>query len=385
MRLLHTSDWHLGRSLHGQSQLDAQAAFVEFLVEVVRDEGIDALVVCGDLYDRAIPPVEAVELFSDTLARIAELRVPTVLISGNHDSPSRLGFGADLIAASGVHLRTDPTAAGHPVVLADQHGDVAIYPIPYLEPELAWVALGAEAPRHEAVLAAAMAQVRLDAARRPPTTRIVTLAHAFVAGAALADVSDSERDISVGGSALASATLFEGVHYAALGHLHQAQQPVPGRVAYSGSPLAYSFSEAHHTKSVSIVDLGAEGVLGVELVACPVVRPLARIEGSLTELLTDAAWAGYEGHWLAVTLTDADTPRDPMDRLRQRFPGVLQLTLAARGRTAAGSYVERLSGLDDLALIARFVEDMWQRPPSDAELDLVRTGLEAERIRELSA
>ena len=125
--------------------------------------------VCGDVYDRAIPPVEAVELFGDALARLAGLGVPTVLISGNHDSPSRLGFGADLIAASGVHLRTDPTTAGHPVVLADEHGDVAIYPLPYLEPELTWVGLGADAARHEAVLAAAMDQVR--ARRRPPVRR----------------------------------------------------------------------------------------------------------------------------------------------------------------------------------------------------------------------
>jgi len=384
MRLLHTSDWHLGRSLHGQSQLDAQAAFVDFLVEVVRDEGIGAVVVCGDLYDRAIPPVEAVVLFSDALERIAALHVPVVLISGNHDSPSRLGFGADLIATSGVHLRTDPAGVGHPVVVADAHGDVAIYPLPYLEPELTWSAVGADAPRHEAVLTAAMAAVRADADRRPATTRSIAIAHAFVAGAAAADISDSERDISVGGSALVSASVFEGVHYAALGHLHRAQQPVPGRVAYSGSPLAYSFSEDHHTKSVSIVDLGRDGVTGLELIPCPVTRPLARIEGSLAGLLTDPKWAAYEGHWLAVTLTDAEAPRDPMDRLRQRFPGVLQLTLAAHRHAASGSYVERLGGLDDLGMITTFVEDMWQRPPSDAELGLLRSGLEAERIRELS-
>ncbi|HEY5153444.1 MAG TPA: exonuclease SbcCD subunit D [Acidimicrobiales bacterium] len=385
MRLLHTSDWHLGRSLHGQSQLEAQAAFVEFLASVVRAEGIGAVVVCGDLYDRAIPPTEAVELFDEALGRLAALQVPVVIISGNHDSPSRLGFGADLIAASGVHLRTDPTGAGHPVVVADEHGDVAIYPLPYLEPELTWAALAATAPRHEAVLVAAMQAVRADAARRPASTRVVTMAHAFVAGARLAEASDSERDISVGGSPLVSASVFDGVHYAALGHLHRAQQPVAGRVTYSGSPVAYSFSEANDTKSVSIVDLGARGVSGIELLPCPVSRPLARLDGSLESFLTDPRWSRYEGHWLAVTLTDAEAPRDPMDRLRQRFPGVLQLTLTARRGTAPGSYVERLAGLDDVGVLSRFVEDMWQRPPSAAELDLLRGGLEAERVREVSA
>jgi len=385
MRLLHTSDWHLGRSLHGQSQLDAQAAFVDFLVGAVRDEGIDAVMVCGDLYDRAIPPVEAVELFDQALGRLAGLNVPVVMISGNHDSASRLGFGADLMAPSGVHLRTDPAHVGSPIMLADAHGDVAIYPLPYLEPELTWSSMGADAPRHEAVLTAAMAAVRADSARRPASTRTIAMAHAFVAGAAMADLSDSERDISVGGSALVPASVFAGVHYGALGHLHRAQQPVPGRVAYCGSPIAYSFSEEHQTKSVSIVELGPQGVTGLELVSCPVLRPLARIQGSLAELLTDPKWAAYEGHWLAVTLTDAEAPRDPMERLRQRFAGVLHLTLAAHGHAAAGSYVQRLAGLDDLALMNQFVEDMWQRPPSAGELDLLRAGLEAQRIRELTS
>ena len=215
------------------------------------------------------------------------------------------------------------------------------------------------------------------------------MAHAFVAGAMAgsdtSDTSDSERDISVGGSALVPASVFAGTHYAALGHLHRAQQPVPGRVAYSGSPIAYSFSEAHQTKSVTIVELDDRGVAGLELVPCPVTRPLARIDGSLDGLLTDPAWAAYEDHWLAVTLTDAEAPHDPMERLRQRFPGVLQLTLATHRSSGPGSYVERLAGLDDLGMITRFVEDMWQRPPSEAELDLLRSGLEAERVRELSA
>lgn len=385
MRILHTSDWHLGRTLHGQSQLEAQAAFIDFLVDVVRDQAIGAVVVCGDLYDRAIPPVEAVELFGDALGRIAASGVPVVLISGNHDSPSRLGFGAGLIAASGVHLRTDPARAGHPVVLADEHGDVAIYALPYLEPELTWTHLGADAPLHEAVLAAAMAAVRADLAHRPSTTRVVTMAHAFVAGAAPAGVSDSERDISVGGSALASTSLFDGVHYAALGHLHRAQQPVPGRVAYSGSPLAYSFSEDHQTKSVSIVELGADGVSSIELIDCPVRRPLARIESSFDELLHSDRWTDHEGHWLAVTLTDAQAPTDPMERLRRRFPGILQLTLVAHQAAASGSYRQRLSGLDDIGMAVHFVEDMWERPPREVELSLLRSGLEAERIREVSA
>ncbi|MGZ7013041.1 MAG: exonuclease SbcCD subunit D [Acidimicrobiales bacterium] len=385
MRILHTSDWHLGRSLHGQSLLEGQAAFVDFLVDVVRTEAIDVVLVAGDLYDRAIPPVEAVELFSRALSRIAALGTPIILTSGNHDSAARLGFGTELIAAAGVHLRTDPARVAEPIVLADHHGPVAIYPLPYLEPELTWSALGAAAARHEAVLAAAMQAVRRDVADRAPGTRVVVMAHAFVAGAAEARPSDSERDISVGGSALAAASVFEGVHYAALGHLHQFQQPVPGRIVYSGSPLAYSFSEEGQTKSVTVVDLAADGSTTLEQIPCPVLRPLARLRGSLHSLLVDERWTAYEHHWLAVTLTDAELPIEPMDRLRARFPGVLQLTVTAHRSGAEGSYVERLEGLDDLGLVGRFIEDMWNRSPSTDELALVRAGFEAQRIREVRA
>jgi exonuclease SbcD len=383
MRILHTSDWHLGRSLHGQSLLEGQAAFVDFLVDVVRDQQIDVVLVAGDLYDRAIPPVEAVELFSDALSRIAAVGTPVVLTSGNHDSAARLGFGHELIAAAGVHLRTDPALVARPVELADAHGPVAIYPIPYLEPELTWSTLGAPAARHEAVLAAAMAAVRDDAARRRGA-RIVVTAHAFVAGVGEARESDSERDISVGGSALAAASIFDGAHYVALGHLHRAQQPMSGRVAYSGSPLAYSFSEAGQTKSVTVVDLAADGATTLEQIPCPVTRPLARLSGPLDELLHDRRYAAYEHHWLSVTLTDDELPREPIERLRARFPGVLQLTVAAHRARAGGSYVQRLEGLDDLALVGRFVEDMWNRPARDDELDLIRAGFEAQRIREVS-
>ncbi len=384
MRILHTSDWHLGRSLHGQSLLEGQAAFVDFLVDVVRSEEIDVVLVAGDLYDRAIPPVEAVELFSQALSRVAALGTPIILTSGNHDSAARLGFGTELIAAAGVHLRTDPSRLAEPVVLADDHGPVLIYPIPYLEPELTWTALGAPAPRHEAVLAAAMDAVRADAAGRAGA-RVVVMAHAFVAGVVEARQSDSERDISVGGSALAAVSVFDGVHYAALGHLHRAQQPLPGRVAYSGSPLAYSFSEEGQTKAVSVVDLAVDGSTTLEQIPCPVLRPLARLSGSLDSLLHDRRFTPYEHHWLAVTLTDEHVPSEPIERLRGRFPGVLQLTVTAHRAGHEGSYVQRLEGLDDLGLVARFIEDMWARPARADELALVQAGFEAQRIREVTS
>lgn len=232
MRLLHTSDWHLGRAFHRVNMLGAQADFVSHLVATVRERGVDAVVVSGDVYDRAVPPLAAVELFDDTLHKLADLGVPTVMISGNHDSARRLGVGAGLIDRAGIHLRTEPSACGTPVIIPDAHGDVAFYGLPYLEPALVKAEFGVEKAGHEAVLAAAMDRVRADLATRAPGTRSVILAHAFVTGG---EASDSERDITVGGVAAVPAGVFDGVDYAALGHLH-GSQTITGRVRYSGSP-----------------------------------------------------------------------------------------------------------------------------------------------------
>jgi exonuclease SbcD len=198
-------------------------------------------------------------------------------------------------------------------------------------------------------------------------------------------VSDSERDIGVGGTALVPASLFEGIHYTALGHLHTFQQPVPDRVVYSGAPLAYSFSEARTTKTVSIVDLAADGTVAVERVTCPVTRPLAALQGTLASLLTDPTWAEYERHWLAVTLTDAEVPSEPMARLRTRFDGILQLTVAARRPAVDGTYEARVSGLDDLAIACRFVEDLRHRPATADERALLQAAFERQRRDELVA
>ncbi|MFD5328839.1 exonuclease SbcCD subunit D [Streptomyces sp. NPDC127092] len=322
MRLLHTSDWHLGRSFHRVALLDAQAAFLDHLAATARDREVDAVLVAGDVYDRAVPPLTAVELFDTALHRLAEAGVPTVMISGNHDSARRLGVGAGLIDRAGIHLRTDPAGVGTPVVLADAHGDVALYGLPYLEPALVREQFGAEKAGHEAVLAAAMDRVRADLATRPDGTRSVVLAHAFVAGG---ETSDSERDITVGGVAAVPAGVFDGVDYVALGHLHGSQTLTP-RVRYSGSPLAYSFSEADHRKTMWLIELGPDGAVDTaERIDCPVPRPLARIRGRLDDLLADPDLARHEESWVEATLTDPVRPAEPMARLAERFPHTLSL------------------------------------------------------------
>ncbi|MFJ4987007.1 exonuclease SbcCD subunit D [Streptomyces sp. NPDC088732] len=377
MRLLHTSDWHLGRSFHRVGLLDAQAAFVDHLVATVRAEGVDAVLVAGDVYDRALPSLPAVELFDRTLHRLAGLGVPTVMISGNHDSGRRLGVASGLIDRAGIHLRTDPAGCATPVVLADAHGPVALYGLPYLEPALVREEFAVERAGHTEVLSAAMARVRADLAGRPTGTRSVVLAHAFVAGGA---PSDSERDITVGGVAAVPAGVFDGVDYVALGHLHGAQT-ITERVRYSGSPLAYSFSEADHRKSMWLVDLGPDGSVAAERVDCPMPRRLARIRGRIDDLLDDPALARHEDAWVEITLTDAFRPHDAMARLRERFPHALALAFEPEraDEDPLASYAERLRGRSDRQIAEDFVAHVRGTAPDTAERAVLRDALDAVR------
>ncbi|MBK3564978.1 exonuclease SbcCD subunit D [Streptomyces sp. MBT62] len=377
MKLLHTSDWHLGRAFHRVNMLGAQADFVTHLVATVREHAVDAVVVSGDVYDRAVPPLAAVELFDDTLHRLADLGVPTVMISGNHDSARRLGVGAGLIDRAGIYLRTEPSACGTPVVIPDAFGDVAFYGLPYLEPALVKAEFGVEKAGHEAVLAAAMERVRADLAGRPTGTRSVVLVHAFVTGG---EVSDSERDITVGGVAAVPAGVFDGVDYVALGHLH-GSQAITGRVRYSGSPLPYSFSEADHRKSMWLVDLDADGTVTAERVDCPVERELARIRGALEDLLDDPELARHEEAWVEATLTDPVRPADPMARLTERFPHTLSLVFDPERSPDDPdvSYARRLAGRSDQEIADDFVAHVRGAGPDDAEQTVLQEAFDAVR------
>lgn len=376
VRILHTSDWHLGRSFHRVGLLEAQARVLDHLVDVVVSEGVDAVVVAGDVYDRALPPVDAVELLDDVLDRLSATSATVLVTSGNHDSAQRLGFGARRSARAGVHLRTRPASAADPVLLEDRHGPVALYGVPYLEPALVADDLGV-ARTHQAVLGAVAGRVRADLARRPAGTRSVLAAHAFVTGG---QVSDSERDVSVGGVGAVSAALFDGIDYVALGHLHGRQQ-VAERARYSGSPVAYSFSEHRHSKGSWLVELGRRGVERVGAVDAPVPRRLAVLRGTLDELLADPRHEAAEGAWCQVTLTDAERPAEPMERLRRRFPHTLQLLFAPEGRRREErSYADRVAGLGDLDLCCSFVDHVRGRAASPQERAVLAAALEQQRL-----
>ncbi len=383
MRILHTSDWHLGRSFHGVGLIEAQASFADHLVATVRAEQVDLVLVAGDVYDRALPPVEAVEVASDLFARLAETGARVVVTSGNHDSPVRLGANARLADAAGVHLRTRWQEVGEPVLVEDRYGTVAVHGLPFLEPDAVRAAWGLPARSHEAALGAALARVHADLDRRGG--RSIVMAHAFVAGSPDAAVrmrSDSERDISVGGVELAPTALFTPFTYTALGHLHGAAELSP-TIRYSGSPLAYSFSEADQVKGSWLLELDASGVAGSDFVEAPVGRRLATVRGELEALLSDPAQAHAEDAYVAVVLTDRVRPLSAMERLRARFPHTLTLAFDPQGAERSRAPIApHVTGRSDLDVALGFVEEVRNLEATTEEALLLQLACDSCRIHQ---
>jgi DNA repair protein SbcD/Mre11 len=386
MRLLHTSDWHIGRSLHGADLLREQEEVLCGLADVVVAESVDVVVVAGDVYDRAVPSADATGVLDRVVGRLLRAGAAVVLTPGNHDSARRLGTFSGLLAAAGLHVRATTAGLDEPVLLRDEHGEVAVYGLPYLEPEIARHELGlggraGTARSHEAVLTEAMERVRRDLFLRPGA-RSVVLAHAFVGGGV---PSDSERDICVGGVDLVPAPVFDGVDYVALGHLHR-PQTLTERLRYSGSPLAYSFGEAGQEKQVWLVDLDATGLAGVRALALPTPRPLTVLTGTLDELLADPAHTAVEEHFVSARLTDEVRPSDPMRQLQTRFPHCVHLEWTGSAGGGDGrSYQERLRGRSDLEVAGEFVTHVRDGVGmSDAERELLVRALGAAAREELA-
>lgn len=379
MRLLHTSDWHIGRTLHGTDLLAEQEDVLGGLAAVVAAESVDLVVIAGDIYDRAVPAADATAVLDRVIGRLLAAGAQVVLTPGNHDSARRLGTFSGLLAAAGLHVRAATPALAEPVLLADEHGEVAVYGIPYLEPEVARHELGlasrgeASVRGHEGVLTAAMERIRGDLFLRPGVRSIV-LAHAFVGGGV---PTESERDICVGGVDLVPAGVFDGVDYVALGHLHRPQTLTP-RLRYSGSPLAYSFGEAGQQKQAWLVELGAEGLGEVRAVPLPAPRQLSVLTGELAELLAAPEHEAAEEHFVSARLTDTVRPADPMRRLRERFPHCVHLEWTGAGAAVDGrSYQERLRGRSDLEVTEEFVDHVRGATASETERDLLVRALAA--------
>lgn len=375
VRVLHTSDWHIGRTFHGADLLTEQEAALTHIAELVDRESVDVVVVAGDIYDRAVPSAEAVRVATAAMTRIRRAGAELVVTPGNHDSAARLGAFAEFAAAGGLHVRATVEGIAEPVVLQDEHGAVAFYGIPYLEPEPSRHALGVpEARGHTGVLGEAMRRVRDDLASRPGT-RSVVLAHAFVTGG---EASESERTIAVGGVEQVPGSVFDGVDYVALGHLH-GPQTLAEHLRYSGSPLAYSFSESRQRKSVWFVDLDAAGLAEVRRHELPVPRPLATLSGELAGLLEDPEHEQWREHFLSITVTDRVRPIDAMRLLQDRFPYAVHMDWRPDGGVAGTElkYAEAVRGRSDIEIARSFLDDCRGAPPTEREERLVHLALEA--------
>lgn len=379
-RLLHTSDWHLGRSLHAESLLEDQAWALERLIALVKDERPDALVLAGDVYDRAVPPTEAVELLDDVLTRLADLGVPVIAVAGNHDSAERLSFGARLLVARGVHLRGDLQRAAEPIELP---GKGVVYALPFVDPDVVrGLEQDEEIRGHAAATERLVARIRAGAARCALPT--VLVAHAFVQGAI--QTPDSERPIVVGTAGSVPPETIAGFDYVALGHLHAPQEVRPG-VRYSGSLLKYSFSEACQEKGVLLVEVerGRAEARGIALGAR---RDVVRLQGTLSELLQRSDLARHESDLVEVTLEDRGYVVDARSKLQARFAHVLNVVRKELAvAPAQGTFGQQVAGAgrDDLKLFESFFETVTGALPGPEHREVFGQALAAIDRRERAA
>lgn len=379
MRILHTSDWHIGRTFHGSSTMDALAEVLDALTEQARENAVDVVIVAGDVFDSATPAGPAYTMLSDALVALNDVGATVIVTSGNHDSAARLGFQARLLR-DGIHVLTDPRAVGVPITVGDVDGPVRFYGIPYLEPAIVRQHWPRSELRTQAqALAHAMDLVR-EGMRATPG-RSVAIAHCFAAG--VDATLGLEREVRQGGLDVVPLSVFDGPDYVALGHIHGRQQ-ISERVRYSGAPLHYSFGEQSKPRGSWLVDLDAEGLAEVRWMELPVPRRLATLTGSLDEILSTENVASHADDWVCAVYTDELAQTEPMRRLRERYPfcALVQHQPEATEEPIGLSYVDRLRGaVTDTERIGAFLEHVRSgHGPTERESELIRQVLD-DRVR----
>lgn len=321
MRIIHTSDWHLGRIFHGIHLTNDQAYILDQFVELVKDSNPDVILVSGDIFDRSVPPTEAVNLLDDVVSRIIlNHGIPIIIIAGNHDSADRLGFGSRLLQKKGLNIFGKFRKSFDQVVLYDQHGPVNFYSLPYVEPATIRDMLEDETIHtHDETMLKLIEYIK---GKMDKKSRNILLAHTFVAGG---EESESERPLSVGGSGIVNAAYFKDFDYVALGHLHKAQKVGTDKIRYSGSLMKYSFSEANHKKTVSIIDIDGEENIAIENIELKPKRDLRKIEGFLEDILQGPQTGENKDDYLMITLKDEGAILDPIGKIRKVYHNVLHI------------------------------------------------------------
>lgn len=320
MKFIHTSDWHIGRQFHNVSLLEDQRHVLSQIIEYIQVEAVDALVIAGDIYDRAVPPAAAVELLDDVLNKICnELGVPVLLIPGNHDSAERLRFGSRQLRQAGLHIIGELSQINEPIRIAGYTFEACFYGIPYNDPETVRNHFGANVTTYDE---AHRYLVELINSTKNADLPNILISHSFIDGW---DESDSERPLSIGGADRINVETLAGFDYVALGHLHGPQHKGEPHIRYSGSILKYSFSEQNQRKGVTLVEMGADGMNFAKHLPLHPLRDMRILEGELNTLLDQGKTDPHNEDYLLVRLTDKHALLDPMGKLRQIYPNVLHI------------------------------------------------------------
>ncbi len=384
MRILHTSDWHIGRTFHGTSTMDALAEVLGALTAQVRENSVDVVIIAGDVFDSATPSAAAYTLLGDALVALHDTGARVIVTSGNHDSAARLGFQARLLR-DGIHVLTDPLGIGTPVTIEDADGPVHFFGIPYLEPAIVrqhWPQGDAEGrPLRTQAQTMAHAMQLVRAGMRAHEGRSVAIAHCFAAG--VDATAGLEREVRQGGLDVVPLSVFDGPDYVALGHIHGRQQ-LSERVRYAGAPLHYSFGEQHKQRGSWLVDLDSSGLSTVSWLELPVPRRLVTLTGTLAEILSEENVAAHAGDWVCAVYTDVLPQTEPMRRLRESFAycAMVQHQPDVAAVKDERSYVQRLrSAVTDVDRVEAFLEHVREgQGATDAEGALIRDVLD-ERVR----
>lgn len=378
MKIIHTADWHLGKVVQGVSMLEDQKYVIEQFLLHIKEIQPNVIIIAGDLYDRSIPPVEAVQLLDQTFSTIIkEMNIPIVAIAGNHDSTSRVDFGSMIFKESNLHLIGKLKKDMPPIILNDEFGKVAFHLIPFADPqEVRYVFEDDSVKTNEQAMGKIIEHIPFNEERN------ICIAHAFVTknGEQIENTDESERPLSIGGSECINANLFDKFDYTALGHLHQAHFVQSEKIRYSGSPLKYSISEATHQKGFLVVEIDGNGEIEVEKVSLSPKRDMRRIEGFMQDILKMEPSDDY----VYVTLFDETVIIAPMEKIRSVFPNAMHVerTMNHTIIDAAETVVESKQKMDTTTLFNAFYGEILNEEPDEQMMTLFNELLAEELVEE---
>ena len=373
MKLIHLSDLHIGKRINEFSMLEDQEYILTKILNIIDDEKPDGILIAGDVYDKSVPSAEAVQLFDDFLVRLSKRNLPVFIISGNHDSPERIAFGSRIMDKSGIHLSPVYGGTLSPVTLTDTHGDVEIFLLPFIKP----AHVRRFFPEEPIETYTDAIKVALSQATSDPTKRTVLLTHQFVTGATRCE----SEEISIGGSDNVDAEVFSPFDYVALGHLHGPQQITRPTIRYAGTPLKYSFSEAGHSKSVTVVELHEKGNTQIRTVALTPKRDMREIKGSYLALTLRENYKDQNvGDYLHITLTDEEDIPDVIGKLRAIYPNIMKVDYDNQ-RTRANAQVTVCENVEQKTPLALF-EELFELQNNKAMTD-AQQGFSMELIEKI--